>query len=382
MSKFAYGIYHDYVPALYKRRDCSGALKASVEAVGLATLSLARSESSLLQHARRHHLAAVKEIQVSLNSPNGVNRADTLASIMLLALFAGITCDPTAARIYWTEHIKGALAVLNSRPDSLSDDPVVNVLSSHVTSCVLVDCLQSVVGPPKQTTEIKFEPRIPVNFQQKSEYVLDLLAELRHLNVSKDNVLEIIEKLNIVDSQLDDLLVILPKKHPRTIVSNGLGLDEPVYHIYPRLESVRVWNIIRLTRLTSFELRYDKMQEMRRLDVASTQALDIDVDQQEDYASTSAQLIVHDICACIPKSLRSPEFKDDRTLINWAHSLLWPLSAARASKHAPEYLRPYMDKVLQNMWDITNFPIVDYHKKTLDDEVPPQIWLVLPQFPN
>lgn len=373
MSKFAYGIYHDYVPTLYQRHDCSAALKSSIEAVGLATLSLVRSESSLLQHARRHHLDAVKEIQISLNSPNTVNRADTLASIMLLALFAGITCDPAAARSYWTEHIKGAHAVLNTRSEVWSDDPVVNTLSSHITSCVLVDCLQTGAASPKQLTEIKFEPRIPVSFQQKSEYVLNLLSELKHSKVTEENALDMLYKLDTIDSQLSDLLMILPKKHPRLVVSN-VRLEEPVYHVYPSIESARVWNVIRLTELSSFELRYGIMQDVRKLPIASIQYLNIDIDQQEEYASTSAQAMVHDICACIPKPLRSPDCKTDQKLINWAHSLLWPLSTARASPHAPDYLRSYMDNVLQNMWDVTNFPVVDYHKKRLDDEVPPQNW--------
>lgn len=341
---------------------------------------MARSESSLLEEARRHHLAAVKEIQLSLQSPTTTNRADTLASVMLFALFAGITCEPTAAHVNWTKHIKGALAILNSSSYLEDDDPVVRVLASHVTSCVLVDCLQSVVAPPRQFTEIKFEPRMPVNFQEKSEYVLDLLAEVRPQKVSEKNIADMIKKLDIVDSQLDDLLAVLTKKHPGTIVSNGICLGQPVYHIYSGLQSARIWNIIRLTKLSAAELRYDKVMELRDLNMAGINSLDVDLDYEEEYASTVAELMIHDICACVPECLRSPEPSlridpaRELSTINWAHLLLWPISAARASKHAPEYLRPYMHKTLQNMWDVTKFPVVDYHKKKIDEEVAPHIW--------
>lgn len=380
MSRFAHGIYHDYIPPLYKHKDCSTALKSSVEAVGLATLSLARSESSLLEQARRHHLVAVREIQLSLQSPSTTNRADTLASVMLFALFAGITCEPTAAHINWTKHIKGALAILNSSSYLASDDPVVNILSSHVTSCVLVDCLQSVVSPPRQFTEIKFEPRIPVNFQEKSEYVLELLAEVRPQRVSMDSITDMIRTLDVVDAHLNDLFTVLSKRHPRMIVSNGDRIHQPVYHIYPSLKSARVWNIIRLTRLSAAELRYDKMRELRTLDSAYLHPHDIDIAYQEEYASTSAKLLIHDICASIPDFLRStqpPNTLDpveDLDAINWAHSMLWPLSTAQASKHAPEYLQQYMRESLQNMWDVTKFPVVDYHKKKIEEEIAPQIW--------
>lgn len=380
MSRFAHGIYHEYIPALYKNKDCSAALRSSVEAVGLAALSLARSESSLLEEARRYHLDAVKEIQLSLQSPTMTNRADTLASVMLFALFAGITCEPSAAYVNWTKHIKGALAILNSSSYLANDDPIINVLSSHVTSCVLVDCLQSVVPPPRQFTEIKFEPRIPVNFQEKSEYVLELLAEIRPQKVRTENIVDIITKLDLVDTHLDDLLAVLPKKHPRIILSNGIVLGQPIYHIYPGLKSARVWNIIRLTKLSAAELRYDKMMELRSLNLSYLQIPDIDIYYNEGYASSCAELIIHDICASVPECLRSIKHADsldpieDLDTINWAHSLLWPLSTAHASKHAPAYLQTFMRETLQNVWDITKFPVVDYHDKRIDGELAPHIW--------
>lgn len=382
MSRFAHGIYHEYIPALYSHRDCSAALKSSVQAVGLATLSLVRSESRLLEEARRHHSAAVKQVQLSLQSHATVSRADTLASVMLFALFAGITCESTAAHINWTKHIKGALAILNSRSYLLDDDPVVNILSSHVTSCVLVDCLQSAEAPPSQFNEIKFEPRIPINFQEKSEYVLELLAQIRPQLVTFDNFTDMFRKLDIIDSHLDDLFAVLTKKHPRVILSNEASQNQPNHHIYSDLKSVRVWNIVRLTKLSSAELRYDKVTALQRLQLnhSRPKSPTEDLLSNQAYASSLAELLIHDICASVPECIRtirrskSADPTIELNTINWAHSLLWPLSAAHASRHAPVYLREYMRETLQKMWDVTKFPIVDYHQSKIEDEPAPHIW--------
>lgn len=164
MSECTWTIFNDYVPTLYKRDDCSLALKSSVEAVGLATLSLLRREASILNLARQSQVVAIREIQALLNSQTTASRADTLASIMLLANFASLTCDPNAARLQWTKHIRGALAVLDARPVNLESNTIIDALQSHVTGSVLVECQQRSIGPPKQSQEIRFEPRIPVSF--------------------------------------------------------------------------------------------------------------------------------------------------------------------------------------------------------------------------
>lgn len=372
LSKWVQGIYQQYVPALYGRRGCSAALKTSVEAVGLAALSIERREAGLMTDARRSHAVALKEIKNAVKAWEPAKTVDTLAAIMLLALFAGIASEPDAARNDWATHIKGASTILNSRLERTRDDnPVVNVISSHVTSCVLVHCLQNAVRPPKQFREIKFEPRIPVSFQGKSEYVLELLAGLKQRVVSIETYAKILTDLDIVDSHLNDLLEVLPMQHPRTINPATLDADDPPLHTYPSQSSARVWNIIRLTKLSAFELRYEKVKKMRDLDGISPH---VDCGQQLEYASSSAATMIRDICASVPKRLRSTVVVNEMDFVSWSRSLLWPLSAARASPHAPESLRPFLRRQLQILWNITQLPIADYHQKDIEDGVKPHVW--------
>jgi len=374
LSNWAQGIHQQYVPPLYRRKDRSVALRTSIEAVGFAALSLNRREARLMIAARQSHAVALKEIQHAIGTWETVRRADTLAAIMLLTLFAGITSEPDAARINWTSHIKGALAILNSYESTEDNDPVVNILSNHVTSCVLVDCLQSAVAPPKRFLEIKFEPRITVSFQEKSEHVLEILADLRQRPITIDTAATIFADLDMVDSKLDESLRILPLKHPRTIVPESQCADEPPLHICPSHNSARVWNTIRLTKLSAYELRYEKVKVFRDLEANSDATFDIDYDQQLEYASTSATAMIRDICASVSKRLRLMGGVKHPDLIAYSHSLLRPLSAARASPHAPQDLQTFLHRQLQVLWNVTKFPIIGYRQEEIDDAVKPHIW--------
>lgn len=375
MSSCTWATSFDYVPELYSRSDSSAALKASLEAVGLATLSLARSESSLLDMSRRSHLVAVKEIQQALNSPVITRRADTLAAIMLLALFSGVTFEPSAARINWTKHIRGALAVLNVRSDTnTDDDPILNILRSHVISCVLVDCQQSNTPSPKQFQEIRFEPRMPVSFQEKSEFVLDKLAEVKNIEVSPLTAMQIFDDLDQIDTELDELLEALPVKHPYHLDSENTNPEGPAQHVYLGHRSARIWNIIRITKLNAYSERYTKALVTQTLGEDMCDELNIDTQQQLLYATASAASAIKDICASVPQFLRSPNQPDYEKGVNWAYSLLWPLSLAKASPHLPEDLEDFIQQQLQLLWDVTNLGIVDCHEKTFANNVDPQMW--------
>ena len=329
----------------------------------------------MLNAARHSQIVALKEVQGLLKSSTTASLADTLASIMLLAIFAGLTCDPDTARAQWGKHVRGALAVLNGRPDSKDIDPIMDVLRSHVTSSVLIDCQQRSISPPKQFQEIRFEPRIPVSFQEKSEFVLDKLADLEHRDASIVAANGMIEDFDAVDRQLGDLVRILPRLHPYMIAKPAFD-QVPAVHVYASHKSARVWNIIRSTKLKSYKLRFDKFKKMRQMADTSILGDAIGIEEQLLYASSSARAVVEEICASVPEFLRSRETALGTDAVNWVYSLLWPLSAARASGHVPMHLNDYLFHQIQTIWDVTGFPIADYHKNDCGVDAEPENWSV------
>ena len=373
LSRCTWTIFNDYVPALYRRDDCSLALKFSVEAVGLATMGLIRREANILNAARRSQIIAIKEIQGLLNSPSTVSRADTLASIMLLATFAGITCDPDAARAQWGKHIRGALAVLNSRPDSVEKGPIIDALRSHVTSSVLVDCQQRSVGAPAQYRTIRFEPRKPLSVQGKSEFVIDMLADLEHRAINVQTASKMILDFDAVDRELAELICLLPLQHPY-MTAKAVCCASPPVHIYASHKSARVWNIIRLTKLRSYRLRFEKVKEIQQLLESMNAMVEVDIEQQLQCASSFAGTVIEDICASVPIFLRSADTTPGTVPASWVYSLLWPLSAAHASGLAPGYLTSYLRRQMQIIWETSSFSAANYHKKELDEAVEPEGW--------
>jgi len=115
---------------------------------------------------------------------------------------------------------------------------------------------------------------------------------------------------------------------------------------------------------------------MKRLADSSILRGAIDVEKQLLYASSSARAVIEDICASVSEFLRSRETALGTDAMNWAYSLLWPLSAARASGHVPAHLIDHLRHQIQTIWDVTGFSIADYHKKDLGVDVEPENWSV------
>lgn len=60
LSKWTWSIFNDHVPSLYRRDDCSLVVRFSVEAVGLATMGLVRSDAGILNIALQSQIVAMK----------------------------------------------------------------------------------------------------------------------------------------------------------------------------------------------------------------------------------------------------------------------------------------------------------------------------------
>lgn len=375
MNSFSWSTYNDYIPELWQRPSRSKALEASVEAVGLANLSLIRVECGLLEEAREKHLMAVQAVQHALNVPIASQRADTLACIMLMALFAGMTMTPAAAQATWTKHIKGALAVLDlQKPGEEADQKVISILTSHVTSSDLINSQQSSMPTSKRTLKIKSEPRIPNAFQAKSEYALDKLATVKSMQITILNAAPIFADLDDIEEALDELLHILLKIHPFQIVAT-FSEHEPSQHLYVNHKSARIWNIIRTTKLTSAHLRSEKaIQYQMATKLTGEVAMPVHGEQQLRRSKASGQALIHDICASVPRSLRDLNVEERQQLQGWAYVLIWPLSFVKSSSLISAQMKGFAKTILQNIWEVTGFGKVDFRENKVNDEVDPAAW--------
>jgi hypothetical protein len=130
MAAYAGGIYLDYVSVLYQPDRQPAALGSSVEAVALACLATDQKRSDLLHLARERYGAALAQMIDALHRTKTVTEPETLASVMLLALFAAIgTPDSPDARDSWSKHVYGALGVLALHlPSSFTPDSASRIL--------------------------------------------------------------------------------------------------------------------------------------------------------------------------------------------------------------------------------------------------------------
>lgn len=87
--------------------------------------------------------------------------------------------------------------------------------------------------------------------------------------------------------------------------------------------------------------------------------------------------IIEDICVSVPDILRSLGVVRVTESVNWAYSLLWPLSVAHESGHVPVHLLSNLHRQIEIISDITSSAAADHHTKALGANIEPEVWSVL-----
>lgn len=153
--------------------------------------------------------------------------------------------------------------MLSTRPNSLEHDPTEDVLRSHVTASVLVDCQQRDVGLSKQFQEGRVESRVSAWFREGSRLVLHMVPDLERRDTTESTAEKIIQDLDTVACALGRLLRVLPFQHPYYILSAACR-SGPVVRVYASHRSAKVWSTTHFSKLKSHRLRFEKVKQVKQ----------------------------------------------------------------------------------------------------------------------
>lgn len=113
LSNYIQGSNFEYLASFYtSHSDREEQLSASIEAVGLVSLSIELESFELLERARERYINAIRAMNTALRDPVSVRKDSTLLAVLLLSLYELMTCTTESTMCLWESHIKGAMALI------------------------------------------------------------------------------------------------------------------------------------------------------------------------------------------------------------------------------------------------------------------------------
>lgn len=354
---YAGGVYFDYLPLMHRRSDRPVALEKSFEAVALACLAREQHSRDLRRLSHESYGVALSQINGSLCMPGAVT-AETLASVLLLALFVTMSGASQDARDCWSIHVHGALAMLASNVSSdLLHSTTGQFLVHHVISVVQLDCINRRVPLPPQLSSLYSASWLNHGPQAQLWSLLSCLATLNAQSTQSIGSLLHISRLQELEADIQGLLASMPQAYPDPFAfdtvthrrpRNIIAIDIPS-HVFQSHRSAQAWNTLRSMCLFTAQLLISGIDSYLDFHAIVTAELTESLRQSKERAMHNGKSAAVNICATVPVVMRPGRWVDDPdTRIRysaWARSLMWPLSVARAG-HDSNELRGYVEEQL------------------------------------
>ncbi|KAJ5536753.1 hypothetical protein N7513_009939 [Penicillium frequentans] len=359
-TAYAGGTYLDWLPTLYLPHGRPASLEASFEAVALGYMANEQRRGDLRILAQEKYGIGLQHTMNALQGPQSAS-PETVASVLLLALFAVISSDSYHdAQDVWSKHIHGILAILESCSlSTIFQNHAGQRLLHHIISVVQIDCLQRRLPLPPQLQLLYSASWINESVQTANFW--EVLGRLALLNTQFDESavsLLYIAQLQEVDKDVHSLLELMPQLFPDEFafcdITESQNIDcsqseyRPPVHSFSSFRVAQTWNTLRMTRLFNANLLHSSIIAYLSLSFAVAEYDDETLLRSLSETSTIARQTAVAICASVPEFLRPDAWVNNPSksflFSGWAGSLIWPLSLARASSHGSEELQKYIDR--------------------------------------
>ncbi|RHZ59021.1 Zn(II)2Cys6 transcription factor [Aspergillus thermomutatus] len=340
------------------------AMKASVGAVGTAMLGRVRQDMSMIIAAEADYGYALQMLAFAVSNPAEVKANPTLGAVLMLAIFEVVTSRTTQNIEKWTNHIRGAAAILELRgPEQVQNEEGLK-LFIQLRFQIITSCLQLSVHVPPSVLECAplgmfLRPQTEA-YGDRLIYILGRLSNLR-ADVSQkymtDNQ-EVLAAAYGIDAELLAWLASLPPDFSYSTVENpysdaafkrlcrGILPYNNQYHIYNDLWICHTWNQYRCARIIVCEII---LSCLRRLFGKSAGTCAPSELQSHCFRIRSlTRQLAADICASVPYHFGVGNTEKSQTgsvPINESHTaglvLLWPLVLAGATEGKNHPLRKW-----------------------------------------
>ncbi|CDM38269.1 Zn(2)-C6 fungal-type DNA-binding domain [Penicillium roqueforti FM164] len=342
------------------------AMKASVVATAMAMLSRVRGLPSLRDVAHREYGSALRLLNAALTEMEEAKSNQTLGAVMLLAKYEVISSRAPNEIESWTNHISGAMALLDLRgADKLKTDTDLR-LFLYLRYQITISCLQRDVRVPESLIE---QTKIAMILQPEQVHgnrlltIIGILSNLRaDICANMYNEQEIISAASAIEASLIAWLAALPPEFNYTthVIPpldfsiqkrlRGITPYDDQYHVYSSAWVCHSWNQYRSARIIVSEII---LSRVRRLSDSSSMTLlseELRI-QCRTLRSTIRRLAV-DICRSVPFHFIGHQVDRVSSLPPPEHYvaglvLLWHLFVAGVVENPQHRLRRWVVKCLQ-----------------------------------
>lgn len=168
-----------YLPDFYgKLGYATSSLKRTIIASGLAGYARTARRPDLIEQSTRTYVAAIRDINTALSSPQHAVNDTTLMSIMMAAMFETMLVSPNSGMHNVSKHLEGAMSVaylsLQQRPPS----DVFKALLSTLIQSVIMNCWIQHLPLPARYKSIR--PYVPDRINPHSVHakLVDVLSRV------------------------------------------------------------------------------------------------------------------------------------------------------------------------------------------------------------
>ncbi|KAJ5673468.1 hypothetical protein N7507_002595 [Penicillium longicatenatum] len=343
------------------------AMQASMGAVASAMLCRVKKVTSLMEVARKEYVSALTLLNGALANPEEAKSNQALGAVVLLAIYEVVTSRAPQDIDLWTNHINGAMALLEMRgPDQLKTETGLR-LFMHLRYQIIISCMQRDVRVPESLLE---SSRYILDLRPSEAYGNRLIIIIGRLSNLRADVIahkitddqQIIAGASAIEADLIAWLAGLPPIFSYEIHMKdrfdfqfqqrcrGLALYDDQYHVYPNLWSCNSWNQYRCARIIVSEMILTHIRQMS--DSASMRSLSEEFREQCHSLRATIRRLAVDICRSVPYCLGVHHSKLDPTLpppdsYLGGLVLLWPMYLAGTAENPTHPLRRWVVQCLR-----------------------------------
>ena len=320
---YADGSHMKYLKSLYASDTGASAFHGTLAAVSLICLSYSRNAPYLRREARFKYVRALRDVNIALKGHPKAIGENTVASIMLLALFVALSHEMVDSTEQWSTHINGALSIImiQSREHFSTFDG--QHLLHHVLSMKQIDCLQRGVAIPASLTRL-YECSLAGRYQRCFWDTLHELAALR-IPAPATSFVEhscLIRRLYVLDEQIYQL---------KSSVETAFATEDFQERewCWPKapdleLEHVRAYNTLRIMQISVLE---GFAKPRFQAGFKCTEDEERYLAQELEKATTLVEVISIEILDGVSSWIRRIQEQEGScdSVGAWGNSFIWPL---------------------------------------------------------
>ncbi|KAL4960396.1 Zn(II)2Cys6 transcription factor [Aspergillus stella-maris] len=272
------------------------AIRSCIAAVASAMLARIRRDGVLQQTARQEYGSALTLVNEALSDGEEAMSNHTLGAVVLLSLYELVISRAPQGIDGWTNHIRGAAALLEHRGLGQLQSEAGVRLFLHLRYQIIISCLQRDVHVPDSLFEYNTAlDRIPGVQNLAASKLILLIGKLSNLRADIHtqaiaNPQHILAKASSIEADLIAWLASLPPEFTYTShtfmstdrafqrSSYGLHPYSNDYHIYPDMWALNCWNHYRCARILVSEIMLSSLHKITKtLQTSSSEDLRIQV---------------------------------------------------------------------------------------------------------